>query len=212
MTTNEVITLDFNASPSDQLPEWKKNGSRLYIDPGDSILSLLKMQYDGRETYYGTYAFKANKDYTYTSFVAQKTKTTFPIVHCFYPWVDRTIFDKVIHLEGDKFSKVYNIYADKPEDAFYVFNPRVMEYMLEPETVKLLRSFETVGGYILTTFTTNRPFSAVGRSKKPYIRFSDYETVKEDILRKLDIATDLNDTLSREIVDDGTKRSVAKIQ
>jgi len=81
--------------------------------------------------------------------------------------------------------------------------------MIEPEIVKCLKSFETVGDYILMAFS-KLDLSTPTRFKKPYVRFADYKKIKQEMLKRLDFATDINDTLSREIVDDGKNRSVAK--
>lgn len=211
--TAKIIRLDFNALPAIELRKWRLMGSKLLSYPSAKITSLFEMEYDGRQTFCGEYQYTVgsgkNRHTYYYSFIAQKTHKELPLVHCFAPWMDRSFFDKEVQLEGKEFNDHYNIYAENPRDAFYVFNPRVMSAMLEKEIVKELKSFETVGNYILMSFT-NLPLRTPLRFKAPLIRFVDYESLKSKMLHRLDLASDINDTLSRQIVDDGEKRSVAK--
>jgi len=208
-----IIRLDFNAKPSLPLPEWKQGGSKLLDYPEANITSLFEMVYDGRQTFYGEYHYtvgsgKHRHTYFY-SFIAQKAHKELPLVHLFAPQMDRSFLKKEVQLEGKEFNKAYNIYAKNPRDAFYVFNPRLMTALLKLEVVKELKSFETVGNYIIMSFT-NLNLSTPTRYKKPYVRFADYESLKSKMLHRLDLASDINDTLSRLIVDDGDNRSVAK--
>lgn len=215
--SDKVIQHDFNAKkkPSTYMlfNEWKGKGSDLLHYPSSKITSLFEMQYDGRLTYFGEYQYTTGSGKSRTthhySFIAQKAHKDLPLVHCFRPWMDRSFFRKEVHLEGRDFNKKYNIYADKPTDAFYVFNPRVMNAMLEEEVVKDLKSFETVGDMILMSFSQASLQTGI-HFKGPIIKFDNYQKVKKKMLHRLDLASDINDSLSRKMVDSGEERSAAK--
>lgn len=215
----KIIQNDFHAikTPGRKqlFSNWKKLGSSLLRYPSATITNLFEMEYDGRQTYYGEYQYTTgsgkNRTTHHYSFIAQKAHKELPLVHCFRPWMDRSFLRKEVQLEGVDFNKKYNIYADKPTDAFYVFNPRVMHAMLEEEIVKDMKSFETVGDFIIMSFTA-LPLHTGVRLKPPIVRFKDYQNVKTKMLHRLDLASDINDTLSRQIVDSGEKRSVAKLK
>jgi hypothetical protein len=215
--SDKVIQHDFSAKkkPSTYMlfNEWKGMGSDLLHYPSSKITSLFEMQYDGRLTYFGEYQYTTgsgkNRKTHHYSFIAQKAHKELPLVHCFRPWMDRSFFRKEVHLEGRDFNKKYNIYADNPTDAFYVFNPRVMHAMLEEEIVKDLKSFETVGDMILMSFSRASLQTGI-HFKGPIIKFDNYQKVKQKMLHRLDLASDINDNLSRQMVDSGEERSVAK--
>ncbi len=211
--TNKVINLDFNAKSAGMQQAWKVNGSKILNYPSARVTNLFQMKYDKRQTFYGEYQYTTgsgkHKTTHFYSFIAQKAHKEMPLVHCFKPGADRSFFKKEVRLEGNEFNKKYNIYAKNPTDAFYVFNPRVMSALLEKEVVKDLKSFETVGDFIVMSFTKLTLHTGV-RFKGPIIRFKDYMSLKTKMLHRLDLASDLNDTLSRLIVDSGEARTVAK--
>lgn len=211
--TGKVIRLDFDAKPAKMLQSWKVNGSKLLNYPAAQIINLFEMEYDKRQTFYGEYQYtvgsgKHRRTYSY-AFIAQKAHKKLPLVHCFSPSLDRSFFKKEVKLEGNELNKKYNIYAKNPTDAFYVLNPRVMNALLEGEVLKALKSFETVGDFIIMSFANLTLHTGI-RFKGPIIRFKDYNGIKTKMLHHLDLASDLNDILSRLIVDSGEGRTVAK--
>lgn len=217
--SDKVIMTDFHASkedyPDNWFSKWKKEGIIVLTYKDAEIPELFKLKYDNRETYFGKYKYtfrSGERDTTCTLFiVVQKTKTKFPVVHCLKPGLDRTFWKKEVHLEGNEFNKEYNIYTKNPTDAFYVFNPRIMVALLKKKTLKDLWAFETIGDYIFMVFNDVKLDTSFHFSpKEPIIEYGNYKDVKQSILYKLDLATDLNDVISRQIIDGGESRSVAK--
>ena len=215
----KVIEIDFNGKKADDpkiySDELKDAGVQLLKYPSAEIEELFSLEYDKRETFFGQYQYtvgsgKSRRVYRYF-FVMQRTNNLFPGVHCIRPLVDRNLWKKEIDLESVDFEKHYNVYTENPTDAFYVLNPRVMSVLLEEEVLKYICSFETVGEYLFMTFLDREINTGIRFNKdEPIIKYKDYINLKRDILCRLDLATNINDTISREIIDSGEKRSEAK--
>jgi hypothetical protein len=112
-----------------------------------------------------------------------------------------------VKLEGVDFNQRFNVYSKAETDAFYVFNPRFMEALLQKENVLFM---ETFGDWLAVGLKGDSQVPKFHTKEVP-IRFAEYEACKLKMLEDLDTVNDLADVLSREIVDDGSKRSEAKI-
>jgi len=138
-------------------------------------------------------------------------KKSFPEVLCVRNGKDHRYKKKEVSLEAVDFNKNYYVYTDNPSDAFYVLNPRLMDSMLKKELLDYVIAIETFGDNLLVVFNN---VDIIGGIKfgGPIIKFKEYIKRKREILKRLDLSTDLNDVISREIVDENSKRSVAKIK
>jgi len=203
--------------------EWRKQGAQLFGVDDAGVSLLFGLPYDNRETCFGVYEtytyvqyragrngpLRAKKIKTPYFMIAQKTRQKYPWAHCVNRSLSSISFGKDIALEGVDFNHQYRIAADRPTDAFYVFNPRVMSALLDPMVCASLITFETAGDWIFLVFSP-LPTDTGMHFGGPAVRYADYQRVKFLLLHHLDLATSLNDVLSREIVDDGSKRSEAK--
>jgi len=214
----KVIEHDFGAKgdvdPNGKFAQWKKGGAEFLGISSERVEKLFSLVYDQRETYFGSYVYWVqsgkHRRKVERFMIAQKTRQSFPHARCVRPMEDHSFLRKKIQLEGVDFNAQYHVYSEKPVDAFYVFNPRVMSALLDQDIVKTVKSFETAQDWIVIVFEQVGMSTGI-RFGGPVIRFDDYQKVKRNLLRHLDLATDINDVLSREIVDDGTKRSDAKL-
>ncbi|MBN2087947.1 DUF3137 domain-containing protein [Candidatus Peregrinibacteria bacterium] len=219
----KILASDFNGEElrrveaKSMLDKWKANGASYLKRSNGRFHQMFKIEYDGRPTYFSNYTYtigsgKNRRSYTYL-FVVQKTHKSFPSVQCYKNSMHFTSFihGKDIQLEGIEFNKLYKINStDKESDAYYVFNPRLMSALIEKEKVDEVFLFETVGDEIMVGFKQMGSAGSIFRTKQPIIKYADYKREKDHLIKCLDIATDLNDVLCREIVDAGDKRSVAK--
>jgi hypothetical protein len=215
----KVIERDFGAKvepdPGAWMSKWKASGAVFLGVPNATLENIYQLKYDSRETYFGTYSFWVRTGKSRTKVekfvVVQRTRQVYPCANCVRPLQEGTHSRKKVQLEGVDFGAKFKVYSEKPVDAFYVFNPRVMSALLEPEILKTLNSFETAGDWVILIF--NGVFIGTGiHLGGPVIRYEEYQKAKRILLQHLDLATDINDVLSRQIVDDGTKRSDAKIR
>jgi len=214
----KVIEDDFGArsepDPGAWMSQWKAAGAQFLGMPNAVLENLHKITYDSRETYFGFYSFfvRTGKSRTKVEkfMVVQRARQVYPCASCIRPKQEGPVSRKKVQLEGVDFGVKFKVYSEKPADAFYVFNPRVMSALLDPEILKTLNSFETAGDWIVLTFQGILIDTGIHLSG-PVIRYEDYQKTKRLLLHHLDLATDINDVLSRQIVDDGAKRSEAKI-
>lgn len=215
----KVIEHDFGAKsevdPGAMIRQWKTSGAEFLGISNATIEKLFKLQYDNRETYFGSYVYWVqsgkHRRKVEKFVIVQRTKRPYPHARCVRPAEDKSFLRKKVQLEGVDFNAKYNVYSEKPVDAFYVFNPRVMMALLDTEILKTVKMFETAGEWITVVFEQVGMSTGI-RFGGPVIRYDDYHKVKHNLLRHLDLASDINDVLSREIVDDGSKRSEAKLQ
>ena len=221
----KVLSLDFEAKLLNQkelgglLKKLKDEFGSIYMKTTKGgFYQGFQMTYDNRPTYFLDYTYsigsgKHRVTYHHT-LVIQEHKHTFPNAFCFdnTTRIPISFFKQNVQLEGTDFNKEYKVYVadnDKKVDAFYVLNPRVMAKMLEPEVKKYLKVFETVGNMLIVGMI-NCPIALSVRSKPPIVTYNEYRNTKDEILKRLDIATDVTDVLMREIVDKGDSRSIAK--
>ena len=213
-----IMEADFKATldpaPSRHFSDWKKAGAEFLGRSDAKITTFFETTYDNRLTHFGTYMYSEGSGkhrHTVECFlVVQETKTQFPHVLCRRPSADVALLRNSVQLEGIEFNKQYKVYADSPTDAFYMLNPRIMSALLDKGVLASIKSFETVGDLVVMIFG-GLPLDTGVHFSEPVVRFKDYESIKGRLLAQLDVATNLNDVLSREIVDDGSKRSEAKI-
>jgi hypothetical protein len=66
-----------------------------------------------------------------------------------------------------------------------------------------------VGDWLVMAFSP-RTIAAKITFQEPVIRFADYQEFKKRLLVPLDLSADINDVLSRQIVDSGEGRTQAK--
>jgi hypothetical protein len=224
----KVMEADFSAKmvvgSMWKFDEWRKQGAQFFGVEDAGIGELFGMTYDNRETCFGTYEtyhyfeYGGNKTEPPTFkkikkpyfLIAQKTRQKYPWTHCVNRSMSSVSLGKDVRLEGVDFNRQYHVSADRPEDAFYVLNPRVMAALLDPLVCASLITFETVEDWIFLVFNP-LPIDTGMHFGGPVVRYADYQRVKFLLLHHLDLATNINDVLSREIVDDGSKRSKAKI-
>ena len=221
----KVLSLDFEAKVlkrkelGDLLKKLKDELGSIYLKTTrGGFYQGLRMIYDNRPTYYLDYTYSIgsgkNRVTYHHTLVIQEHKHTFPNAFCYdnTTRIPISLFKENVKLEGTDFNKEYKVYVaddNKKVDAFYVLNPRVMAKMLEPEVKKYLRAFETVGSMLIVGMI-NCPIGMSVRSRPPIVTYDEYRNAKDEILKRLDIATDVTDVLMREIVDKGEKRSIAK--
>lgn len=222
----KVISLDFDARILER-HELKTLFSRLKNELGSIYLKTtkggfnkgLKFIYDDRPTYFLNYSYsigsgKNRTTYTHT-LIIQEHKLNFPNAFCYNKKTVIPIgfFKEDVRLEGNEFNKEYKVYvsdAGKKVDAFYVLNPRLMAKLLEPEVKKYLKVFESMS-HMLIIGTTQCSAGRIGiRTSDPIITYDEYKSVKDEMLKLLDLATDITDVLMREMVDQGDQRSIAK--
>ena len=214
----KVIEYDFGAKaevdPNGKFAQWKKGGAEFLGVSSGRVEKLFGLVYDKRETYFGSYVYWVqsgkHRRKVERFMIAQRTRQVFPHARCVKPMEDRSFLRSKVQLEGRDFNAKYNVYAEKPVDAFYVFNPRVMSALLDQDILKTVKSFETAEDWIVLVFEQVGMSTGI-RFGGPVMRYDDYQKVKRGLLRHLDLATDINDVLSRHIVDDGSGRSEAKI-
>ncbi len=219
-----LFELDFGAEYVEKseplLKDWKAQGCRLF--EGNNVRHIpFRMIYDNRETYLFDYGYekslmKKHPDMVYCTLVIQKTRHPFPAVGCWRigkdpvkEWANFRYWDlKSVQLEGVDFHKEFNVYSESESDAFYLLNPRFMGALMGKKKVLFVATF---GGYLAVGIEGGFGMPKF-QLKGPPVLFSDYQGCKKWALECLDIATNLNDVLSREIVDDGSKRNDAKIR
>ncbi len=214
-----VLQFDFDAEEikhaNQLIPKWENLGSQLVRKRNKVRLSpFFKLKYDGRETYFGTYSYVVSsgkhEQTIHKSIYVQQMKKAFPDVHCLQ---DSSVFGffkgQDIELESPRFNKRFVVRAGHPKEAFLVLNPRLMDAILRRDPNKFVNSFETVDD-LLVIETDFHPIEPGGRLTGPILTFKEYKKAKKDIITSLDLITDFNDILHREIVDKGDQRSIAK--
>ena len=220
----KILASDFNGKEltKNELGEFVKklnnNGASYLKRSNGRFHTIFQTEYDKRPTSFGDFTYtigsgKNRQSYTYL-FIIQKTHKQFPPVQCYKNSLHHTSFihGKDIDLESTEFNKLYKINSTvKESDAFYVLNPRVMSALIEKDKIDELVLFETIGDEIMLGFKKMGTAGSALRFKPPIIQYNEYKNIKDHLIRCLDIATDLNDVLCREIVDDGQARSVAKL-
>lgn len=219
----KVVKTDFDAEEIDK--QKFKNFKIVLNSSHDSSKSvfknLLNLTYDDRETYFGDFFYSLAKGgdsvkYTYTVII-QKLKKSFPNVVCTRFGSDKYLINpfpivpekEYRSLEGG-FNKKFAVWSKDPKDAFYVLNPRVMNKMVQEGVYNKMRIFEVYEDYLFIAFDEIKIIENFF-SNHVY-QYNNYQETKNKLLKFLDITSDLNDILSRQIVDNGEKRSIAKIK
>ncbi len=186
--------------------------STLFQHMNSKFHNLLACSYDKRNTFFGNFHYVIAKNYEHDFFVViQELKKPFPNIHCFRKMKMLPIniahgLNKVT-LEG-KFNEEFSVYTQNPTDAFYVLNPRIMDKLLQREVFQDIKIFEVIGNYLLVSFKEQKLYKI--RLKPPIVKFEDYIVGKKKVLEFMDIVSDLSDVISRQIIDDGSNRNVAK--
>ncbi len=221
----KVLEADFDAEeikePKKLLKELKTAGYTYFDRRLPRIGRLFRCLYDKRETWFGEFEYtvhRGKKSDTHHRFIIlQQAKAPYPHVAMLSPRELSPEFYndlKSVQLESPEFSSTFRCLASAPVDAFYVLNPRVMARFLDEEKVLRLMAFETLGGKLLFVYDAI-PLASTFKLSPPEVRFDEYKKLKDQLLKALDHATNLNDTLSREIVDTGQAnqaRSAAKAE
>lgn len=221
----KILSLDFDAKVIEG-PELNALYKKLKDEMGSIYLKTthgrftkgLRLIYDKRPTYFldHIYSIGSGKHRTTIvhTLVIQEHEHNFPNTFCYdvYTKMPIGLFKSDVQLEGADFNREYKVYVPdnkKKSDAFYVLNPRVMSKMLEPEVRKTLKIFETTGNMLIVGTYACVMAMTIG-TKPPIIPYAKYKNIKAEITSRLDLATDIADVLTREIVDKGDQRSIAK--
>lgn len=221
----KILSLDFDAKVIEE-PELNALHKKLRDEMGSiylktthgSFMKGLRLLYDKRPTYFLDHSYSIGSGKHKTTIVhtliIQEYEHNFPNAFCYdvYTRMPSISLKNEVQLEGVDFNKAYKVYVPddkKKVDAFYVLNPRVMSGMLEPKVRNSLKIFETTGNTLIVG-THACVMAMTLNTKPPIISYAQYKNIKAGITARLDLATDIADVLTREIVDKGDQRSIAK--
>ena len=209
----QVIRYDLEVkaedSPSALLKLWKGSGAEFLGRPDATIENVFRLTHADHDTYFGNYAYRGEDGRWEYFFIAQKAKKVSPHARCVKPMYDYSVLRPKIKLEGVDLNTQYNVYAKGSAEARCVFIPLVVSTLLDSKSCRAIRSFEVAEDWVILVFED--VVRGGIRLMGPMIHFGDYQKVKRNLLAHLDLATSINNMLSREVVDNGVQRSKTKL-
>ena len=220
----KILLNDFGARKLEKeerdhlIKKWEENKSYILDMPEGKMDDIFEIEYDKRKTYWADYHYVIgsgkHKKIIELLITVQSLKRPLPPIHCYrksmqsediWHWAGN------VEMESVEFNKKYNTrFLNHGEDAFYVLNPRVMVSLLEEKHVEKIKFMEILGSEVMVGSGSLKIGGKI-RAKGPIIKYDEYKKAKDQLIACLDIMTNVNDVLAREIVDDGSQRHTAKM-